>query len=250
MKITDGVDMLEIPTILMTGPGIINPTLIWDEDEVILVDTGLPMQLEQFRDAFEKAGVPFERLSKIIITHSDTDHAGGIAGILAVSPQKITVLAHEKEKPYIEAELPPIRMTQMEGQIKTLPEGRRQQMTELYESLKANYKKMKAIVDIDVEDGEELPHCGGITVVYTPGHTLGHICLYHKRSKTLIAGDAMNVESGLLIRAPQFTLVDKEQYDKSLKKLTKYDIDTVICYHGGLYRNNPNKFIAELAGID
>jgi glyoxylase-like metal-dependent hydrolase (beta-lactamase superfamily II) len=250
MKITDGVDMLEIPTTLMTGPGIINPTLIWDGDEVVLVDTGLPMQMQQFCDAFVKAGVPFEGLSRIIITHSDTDHVGGLAGILNASPQKIEVLAHEKEKPYIEAELPPIRMTQMKDQIKTLPEERRPQMTELYESLKANYKKMKAIVDSTVEDCEELPYCGGITVVYTPGHTLGHICLYHKRSKTLIAGDALNVESGLLVRAPQFTLVDKEQYDKSLKKLTKYDIDTIICYHGGLYRDDPNKFIAELAGID
>lgn len=249
MKIADGIEMFDITANLMTGPGIINPVLIWDEDEVLLVDSGFPHQVQQFREAFEKASLPFERLSKIIVTHSDTDHVGGLVSILNDSPQKITVLAHEKEKPYIEADLPPLRMTQMEEQLKILPENRRQQMVGLYESLKANYKKLKVYVDTTVGDGEVLPYCGGIIVVYTPGHTPGHICLYHKRSKTLIAGDMLNVESGVLTHAPRFTCLDKEDYAESLKKLTKYDIETVICYHGGLYRDNPNKRIGELAGI-
>ena len=29
----------------------------------------------------------------------------------------------------------------------------------------------------------------------------------------------------------------------------KYDIETVICYHGGIYNDNVNKRIAELANI-
>jgi glyoxylase-like metal-dependent hydrolase (beta-lactamase superfamily II) len=249
MKIADGVEMLEIPANLMTGPDIINPVLFWDKDEVVLADAGFPRQTQEFREVFSKAGVPFERLSKIIVTHSDTDHVGGLANILNESPQKITILAHEKEKPYIETDLPPIRMAQMEAQLKTVPEEMRQKMTGLYESLIANYKKLKANVDKTVEDGEELPYCGGITVIYTPGHTPGHICLYHKPSKTLVSGDALNIEGGALVHAPRFTCLDKEQYDESLKKLTRYDIETVVCYHGGVYRDNPNKRIAELAGI-
>lgn len=247
MKIANGMEMLEIQAALMTGPGIVNPTLIWDKDEVVLVDAGLPGQLEQFREAFQKAGAPFELLSKIIITHSDTDHVGGLAGILNSSSQEIKVFAHEKEKPYIEAELPPIRMTQMEGQLETLPEDRRKQTAKLVESLKANYKKMKAKVDETVEDGEELPYCSGITVIYTPGHTPGHICLYHKQSKTLIAGDFFNVEDGVLVKSPRYFCLDKAQYENSLKKLATYDVERVICYHGGLYKDDPNSRIAELA---
>jgi glyoxylase-like metal-dependent hydrolase (beta-lactamase superfamily II) len=34
---------------------------------------------------------------------------------------------------------------------------------------------------------------------------------------------------------------------KSLKKLTQYDIETVVCYHGGVYKKNANKRLAELA---
>ncbi|MDI6915484.1 MAG: hypothetical protein QMC95_14910, partial [Desulfitobacteriaceae bacterium] len=34
---------------------------------------------------------------------------------------------------------------------------------------------------------------------------------------------------------------------KSIKKLTEYDIETVICYNGGLYKDNINQRIADLA---
>jgi glyoxylase-like metal-dependent hydrolase (beta-lactamase superfamily II) len=92
-----------------------------------------------------------------------------------------------------------------------------------------------------------LPYCGGITVINTPGHTPGHISLYHKPSKTLIAGDAMIVADGRLLGPnPQYTL-DMKTAIESLKKLMQYDIETVICYHGGLYKDNANRRIAELA---
>jgi len=246
MRIADGVEMLEIPANLMTGPGFVNPSLVWDNEDVVLVDAGFPHQVQQFREAFIKAGVPFERLSKIIITHSDTDHIGGLAGLLLESPQHISILAHENEKPYIQADLPPIRLEAMGNQVKALPEDRRQKMQDMYENLKANYTKLRANVDATIEDGEELPFCGGLVVIFTPGHTPGHISLYHKQSKTLIAGDALNVEGGILVHAPGFTCLDLVEYNKSLKKFAAFDVRAVICYHGGLFRDNPNKRIAEL----
>ena len=102
-------------------------------------------------------------------------------------------------------------------------------------------------MDKTIEDGEELPFCGGIQVIFTPGHTTGHICLYLKKYKTLVAGDAMNVIDGELSGPnPQFTYNMKEAVN-SLKKLSKYDINSVICYHGGVYSQNVNQRIIELA---
>ncbi|MHB8917725.1 MAG: MBL fold metallo-hydrolase [Desulfocucumaceae bacterium] len=75
-------------------------------------------------------------------------------------------------------------------------------MKVFYEYLKANYQNLKADVGRTVADEEELPYCGGITVIHTPGHTPGHICLYHKQSRTLIAGDALFAEGGLRAGAP------------------------------------------------
>jgi glyoxylase-like metal-dependent hydrolase (beta-lactamase superfamily II) len=247
MRIADGLAMLEIPANLMTGPGTVNPALLWDEQEVILVDAGFPGQVPLFREAFTGAGVPFSRLSKIILTHSDTDHIGALSGILHEADHKITILAHALEKPYIEADLPPIRLAQMQKQLASLPEDRQKQMAALYESLKTNYKKLKVDVDATLADGEVLNDCGGIIVVHTPGHTMGHICLYHKPSKTLIAGDALNVEEGMLVCAPVFTCLDTRAYSESLRKLAAFDVAAIICYHGGIYRDDAGRRIAELA---
>jgi hypothetical protein len=46
--------------------------------------------------------------------------------------------------------------------------------------------------------------------------------------------------------------IDSSTFDiglskKSLKKLAEYDIEKVICYHGGLYKDKVNQRIEELA---
>lgn len=254
MKIAKGVEMLELTATLATGADLIHPTLIWDEATVILVDAGLPGLLPQFQAAITQAGIPFERLTKIIITHHDMDHIGGLAQMLqaasqmGTTPPKIEVLAHEAEKPYIQAEVPPLRLTQIEAQLNSLSEERRPQMQALAENLRASYPKLKVSVNQTLADGETLPYCGGIAVIYTPGHTPGHISLYLKESKTLIAGDMLNVTDGFLVPAPSFTTFDKEAAARSLEKLTNYDIEAVVCYHGGLYLDQVNQRIAEIAG--
>ena len=57
MNNSGGIYMLEISANIMGTPTVINPTLIWDNDTVILIDTGYPGQLPQIREAIENAGV-------------------------------------------------------------------------------------------------------------------------------------------------------------------------------------------------
>jgi glyoxylase-like metal-dependent hydrolase (beta-lactamase superfamily II) len=99
MRLADGVEVLELPMMSFMGPTIIHPTLIWDDKTVVLADTGFPGQLQQIREAMDRAGVPFDRLDKVIITHQDIDHIGSLPDIVRESPHKVEVLAHEEEKP-------------------------------------------------------------------------------------------------------------------------------------------------------
>lgn len=242
MRIDDGIEMLEIEVNVMGTPSIINPILLWDDKNTILIDTGYPKQLPKLRETIEKAGIPFNRLNKIILTHQDIDHVGGVQDILR-ELHNVQVIAYEEEKPYIDGEKTPIKLAQLEAKLNELPDS----MKKIYESLKDGFEYSKSQVDKTVVDEEELPYCGGIVVIFTPGHTLGHICLYHKKSKTLIAGDALGIEDGKLAKPIKSATYDMNLSLQSLKKLEKYDIKTVVCYHGGIYTGEVNKHIAELS---
>lgn len=243
MKITNGIYMLELSANIIGTTSIINPTLISDNNSVILIDTGFPGQLHQIREAIEKEGVSFSKLNTIILTHQDIDHVGNAPGILKELLGQVKILAHEEEKPFINGEKKPIKLAQLEGSLDYLPDN----MKMIYEKLKIGFESSRVNIDKTLTHGEELPYCGGIKVIYTPGHTLGHICLYLKQSKTLIAGDALSIEDGMLVQPSPSINFDMDLSMKSLKKLTEYDIETVICYHGGLYKGDVNKHIAKLA---
>jgi len=222
MRIFKGLEMLEIHGSMFGTAGVFNPTLVWDEKDAILIDTGLPGKVDLIKAAVEKADVPFERINKVIITHHDMDHIGGLSAIVGKALGKIEVLSHGDEKPYIQGELKPIKMTterkaQINAMLSKLPEEKRKEYKFLFIDISAK-------VDTILEDEYELPLCGGII--------------------------AMNVINGKLVGPnPQFTY-NMDEAQKSLKKLLKYDIETVICYHGGNYSDNVNQRIAELAATN
>ena len=245
MNIAKGVEVLELTMTIAGNLSIIYPTLIWDDETVILVDAGVPSHLPEIQKVMDQVGARFSRLDKIMITHQDLDHIAGLPGLLRSSDHKVEVLAHEQEKPYIQGEKPLIKLNpnQMAKQLASLPEEQRKQM----EKVLAASLKLKANIDKTVEDGEVLPYCGGITVILTQGHTPGHICMYLNQSKTLISGDALNIIDGQLMGPKPEHAVDIDTARKSLKKLTQYDIETVICYHGGVYKEAVNQRLQVLA---
>jgi glyoxylase-like metal-dependent hydrolase (beta-lactamase superfamily II) len=246
MKISNGIEMLEISAVIMGKTDTIHPTLIWDTNTAILVDTGYPGQFPKIREAIEKSGLTLEKLNMIIMTHQDLDHIGSLP-VLVNESTKIEVLANELEKPYIQGDKKILKLTpEAIAQIDSIiPANVPEEWRKAFKAVLEN--PPKAQVDKTVADGEELPHCGGITVINTPGHTPGHISLYHKPSKTLIAGDALIVAEGQLYGPVAEQSIDIELAMKSLAKLSHYDIESVICYHGGLYKGNANQRIAELA---
>lgn len=242
MKIENGIYMLELSANLMGKASIINPTMIYDNDSVVLIDAGFPEQINQIREAFEKEGISFNKLKSIILTHQDIDHIGSALAILKEMVSKVEIFAHEEEEKYINGEKTPVKLASLEGNLDYLPEN----MKLIYEKLKSGFQNSIVNVDKTLVDDQELPFCGGITVLHTPGHTPGHICLYLKKYKILIAGDILSVKEGLLVNADPSINFDNELNMKSLKKLMEYDIEKVICYHGGIYKGDVNKRIAEL----
>lgn len=217
-KIAEGVAMLSLQ---MTPEMIIHPVVLWDDKDVILVDTGMPGQLDLIKEQMAEAGAPFEKLTRVILTHQDMDHIGGLPGILDAAEGPIEVLAHALDKPYIEGE---------KRMIKSRPD-----MT-----------PPTAPVDRTVEDGEVLPYLGGITVVFTPGHTPGHISLYLNKHRILLTGDAIVSDGeGKLLGPNEAFTPDLPEALRSIKKFANHDIETAVCYHGGICNEGVNQFFAD-----
>ncbi|HKI56830.1 MAG TPA: MBL fold metallo-hydrolase [Trueperaceae bacterium] len=243
MHVAEGVEALDLTMAFMGGQSVIHPTLIWDDDDVVLVDAGLPGSLDAIREGARKAGAPFERLTRLILTHQDIDHIGGMPEVLDAAGRDVEVLAHEADRPYIEGEKQPIKLNPqfMAERIKNLPEEQRAPLEAVLSD------PPHARVTRALQDGDELPYCGGILVLHTPGHTPGHISLYLRRSKTLVSGDALVSENGVLQGPRPGATPDMATAVASLSKLTGLDIVTAITYHGGVVKENVKDRLAELA---
>lgn len=98
MEVSKGVEILE----LEFNGIIIHPTLLWDQEMAVLIDTGFPGQFEDLHVVMEKVGVSFDKLKVVILTHQDIDHIGSLPEILQVCGSNIKVYAHVLDKPYIE----------------------------------------------------------------------------------------------------------------------------------------------------
>src|SRR5919202_5224938 len=243
MKIGENIEALEL-RMNLTGQGrLIYPALLWGPEGATLVDTGTPGQLDALRGEIEDAGVDFNSIDRVILTHQDLDHIGGLPEVLRARGEGVEVLAHEEDRPHIEGDKPLIKMNRerMAQMIESLPESQRQQLQRILSSPPSGK------VDRTLHDGEELPLHGGIKVIHTPGHTPGHLSLFVKKARLLIAGDELRVEEGELVGPSEWATLDTEQASASLRKLTDYPIDYVLCYHGGFYGPNASEKIAQLS---
>ncbi|PIE92300.1 hydrolase [Bacillus fungorum] len=205
MEIAKGVEMLQ----LEFQEFIIHPILLWDDEMAVLIDTGFPGQFEDIQVEMERVGVSFDQLKVVILTHQDIDHIGSLPDLLENGVSDTKVYAHELDKRYIEGDLPLLKDVHVENP----PKGK---------------------VSDTVIDGQELPYCGGILIL----HTLGHIGLYLKKSKILVAGDSMYSVNGVLggVHAP--TTLNIMEAQQSLMKYLNLDIESVVCCHGGLSKGN------------
>lgn len=227
----NNLNVLEIKFDFNGEINAIHPVILSDKAEMILIDCGYPNFLPLIKESAKNQGIDITKLTKIIITHHDFDHMGSLAEFKREYPN-IKILSSCDDEKYISGNEKSLRLQQAEAIYDKIPDDQKQyamQFHKLLESIES------ANVDICLKDKDYLNMCGGIEIISTPGHMPGHISIYIKESNTLIAGDALVVENGdLEIANPQYTL-DMDKAKESIKKLLNYDIDKIICYHGGIY---------------
>jgi glyoxylase-like metal-dependent hydrolase (beta-lactamase superfamily II) len=238
MKINEQIEVLELTLQMGEHPFVINPVVIHGEHSYVLVDTGMPGSYGPITELLIQAGINPAAPHAIILTHQDIDHVGSLPQFKG---EGVEVYAHGDDQPYIDGLKPMIKFNgeRKAGLIASLPQ-------DLAVALEATFSGKEKNVTALLTDGEKLPFGGGLTVIHTPGHTPGHVCLYHELSKTLIAGDALVVNGGELHGPNPGVTPDMPLALESLRKLKAYPIETVICYHGGIFKGDVQQALDKL----
>ncbi|MEJ2221093.1 MAG: MBL fold metallo-hydrolase [Desulfobacterales bacterium] len=219
----------------------LNSYIIKSSERSLIVDTGLNRKecLEAMLKGLKTLGIDLGQ-SDIFITHLHADHFG-LVSKLATDTTNILFSRPEKEL-----------MESWEGFGAMVDHAARNGFpkNELEAALDkhpgAKYgadwiPELKVLDDgdrIDVADYH-------FKCVTTPGHTLGHTCLYDQDKKILLAGDHILIDITPNIQCWSDTANPLKEYLASLDKVRQLPIDLVLPGHRRLI-DNPKARIEEL----
>jgi glyoxylase-like metal-dependent hydrolase (beta-lactamase superfamily II) len=220
--------------------GVFQLSLLWSNtflieagDGLALVDAGMRWDAGVILRSAGRLGWPRRPVKAIVLTHGDLDHLGAMSRLVEVTGAP--VIAHRAEMPLIAARgwRPTVArsgLMRLGGALYGL-------------ALRVVLPTGPVTVNQPVEDGDELP--GGFRVVHTPGHTPGHISLYHPGKRVLIAGDAIINRGRLSGPAGLFT-PDMAQARASMRRLAELDVEAAGFGHGPPLRQGAGAQIREL----
>ena len=209
MKITD--------TIYQVDDVVGNPAILLSYEGVVLIDAGVPGVEQKIFTLIESLGRRSTDIKHILLTHSDGDHIGSLPALVRATGARVYAQA-------LEAEVVEGKRKSRGGQIVSEP----------------------VHVDQIVKDGDVLPLLGGIRVVESFGHTVGHVYYYVMAQDLLIAGDSLNNTNGLNGSNPQFT-ADPEQAKQAVKKLAGLAPGAICFGHGPAIASGAATRLKELA---
>ncbi len=149
-----------------------------------LIDTGCPGDGTRLLQAMTTTGLDPLDIHRIALTHGDYDHAGGLGELYHTL--RVPVYCHAEERELIRK--PKSRVFQhnwMRHWVDPLLHG----LMQVGNQQPIGVEPTHLVADGDMIGGE-------LEVIHTPGHTPGHIALWHKASSVLFSGDACLVRAG------------------------------------------------------
>jgi len=209
-------------------PGVrgANAYLVKGDECITVVDTGLPGSAGKILDYVDKIGCHRSDLRTIVLTHSDMDHAGSVARLKEETHAKVAI--HEADAPRLsgEKELKAVKgllglFIRVAGVI-------------------MRFNRLKA--DVLLKDSDTID---GLTVIHTPGHTEGSICLYLP-GRALFAGDTLLTDHELKMGLPRESMsVDPSLAKESVRKISRLDYSVLLPGHGPPILQNASAIVKE-----
>jgi len=222
MKIID--NLYVVPEVMA------NAYILADEDGLTLIDAGMPRSEKKILVYMVTLGKSEGDLKRILLTHSDVDHVGGLAALARASGAR--TYAGQIEAEAIAAGRPSRQIHSSGLSLRRL----------LFALLSPFFKAEPYQVDEILEEGQTLPALGGLRVMLTPGHTPGHISFYSPTTGVLFCGDSMVAGEDFLQGSRPEVTWDPAQARESVQKQAELGATIVCSGHGPVVREAGSKF--------
>ena len=203
-----------VPGFHWINGGSVNYYLIVEEEQLTLIDTGMPGQLDNLLRYLSRIGRGANEISRILVTHADIDHVGSLQAMQAETGA--TVLASAQSAALIQQGKSPQHLPRLMQWIAN----------------RMSYKPVAAQHIQIIEAGEVLPIWGGLHVLATPGHTLDHLSFYSPGQGVVIAGDILNTRKDTLNLTPKRITADMTLARESVRQLLALTPAVLACGHG------------------
>ena len=243
-EVFPNVFLIEVP--LPYSPlGHLNSYLIKSRDKRLLVDTGLnfPQTFQSLCEGLSEAGTKPEELTEILLTHFHADHVGLIP-LFKEASENIKLLIHR-----VEADLSKLMLRDFEEYKEHMENfltsnGAPSSMAINLQRFHPGFFTPQAYQELalralPIEDGQEISIGDyNFQVLWTPGHSPGHVCLYEPSLKTLVSGD--HLLPSITPHVAQF-MEDMDplaDYLNSLERIEKLDVEVVLPAHEETFANH------------
>jgi len=230
------------PVNKVTGYGTGNVYIIETDDELVLIDTGVPQDYRLLVDRIKSLGRSPVEVGHILLSHFHVDHAGSAAAFKRLSHAK--VYAHADDVPYIQGD---------DSISSIYPKGVIGRAASLLPIAAAALTRVPPVeVDVACADGEVIPILGGLRVIHAPGHTPGSVAFFWEEEGILFTGDSIiNTYHFLTLPTIGFS-VDFDEAARSICKLVDTVEDEgvrmVCCGHGPMVDDYPKEKLLKLHG--
>ncbi len=215
------------------GPPWVNVYLLPCPGGWMLIDTGLDTKpsADALAEAMAGFGVAPSQLRHIVVTHLHPDHSARASQLRDASGA--TVWMHRADAEFL------LRLKTTNEPYDLLDEAMREAGTPetLRVQVRASYEKLAQLFpmlspDALLEDGQALESgIGPLEILWTPGHSPGHCCLYAREKKILFAGDHVIDDI-----TPHIGWLPGEdtlgQYLSTLDRLDQLEVELVLSSHG------------------